>query len=227
MAELRKYDVIITSYGTLTNEYPIRRHGNNLSQADKDREERRLERHKGILFRVKFLRLILDEAHTIKNPAANVSVACCNLESFRQWCLTGTPFQNKVDDIYPLLRVLQVPYFKDRATFREQISGNAHGARKLREVLAPFSKRRTKDDLIAGKPIVLLPEKTVKITTLKFDEAEESLYKRVQEKMVETINKFLLEGTAVKKMYAMFFHNCMTSALTDTLATTFLLCFSD
>lgn len=156
------------------------------------------------MFRVKFFRIILDEAHIIKSPGANVSVAACNLDSVTQWCLTGTPLLNQVDDIFPLLRVLKVPFFRDRTAFRKEITKDSQGAKKLREILAPFLKRRTKDDKIAGKAVLVLPEKHVVWLDLTLDEDESKLYKQVQDSMVSELNKFLADGVAVKKVSHIF-----------------------
>lgn len=204
MTELERYDVIITSYGTLTPEYPIKKYGKPLTEDERYQDELRIDRNKGILFRVEFERLVIDEAHTIKSPGAIVSVATYNLRSVSQWCLTGTPLVNKVDDIYPLLRVLQVSFFRERKSFRNEISRSRQGATKLREILAPYLKRRTKDEKIAGLPVLTLPEKHLIWVDLKLDDDESSLYKQVEERMVSQINKYLREGIAVKRVNDMF-----------------------
>ena len=47
----------------------------------------------GPLFRAVFHRIVLDEAHTIKNATTKGAVACCKLQAIHRWCLTGTPIQ--------------------------------------------------------------------------------------------------------------------------------------
>jgi len=65
---LPKFDVVITSYGTLTSEANL-----------------------GPLFKVKWRRVVLDEGHTIRNAKTKVAVAACALQAQSRWVLTGTP----------------------------------------------------------------------------------------------------------------------------------------
>ena len=48
----------------------------------------------------------LDEAHNIKERATNTAKACFELESNYKWCLSGTPLQNRVGELYSLVRFL-------------------------------------------------------------------------------------------------------------------------
>lgn len=101
--ELAPYDVIVTAYTTLSSDLPIE-------------EDRR-----GPLGRLKFHRVILDEAHTIKNRNTQMAAACCRLESTYRWCLTATPIQNKIEELYSLLKFLRVRPYCEWAEFRMHI----------------------------------------------------------------------------------------------------------
>ncbi|XVE53400.1 hypothetical protein DITRI_Ditri02bG0201200 [Diplodiscus trichospermus] len=70
-----------------------------------------LPQGKSLLHSVKWERIILDEAHFVKDRRCNTAKAVLTLESLYKWALSGTPLQNRVGELYSLVRFLQiVPY---------------------------------------------------------------------------------------------------------------------
>ncbi|XP_015877766.1 ATP-dependent helicase rhp16 isoform X2 [Ziziphus jujuba] len=70
-----------------------------------------LPRKKSVLHSVKWDRIILDEAHYIKGRLCNTTKAVLALESLYKWALSGTPVQNRISELYSLVRFLQIsPY---------------------------------------------------------------------------------------------------------------------
>lgn len=103
----------------------------------------------GPLARVGWFRVILDEAQTIKNHRTQVARACCSLRAKRRWCLSGTPIQNAIDDLYSYFRFLRYdPYAVYKSfyhTIKVPISRNSvTGYKKLQAVLRAIMLRRTK-----------------------------------------------------------------------------------
>ncbi|KAI5292455.1 hypothetical protein KEM52_006345 [Ascosphaera acerosa] len=138
--ELDRYDVVITTYGTLSAEH---------AAFDGNRAE-------SGLFSNHWYRIILDEAHTIKNRNAKATKAACALAAEYRWCLTGTPMQNNLEELQSLIHFLRIKPYEDLATFKEQITkplNNGRGGlaiRRLQVILKAFMKRRTKDVLKEG-----------------------------------------------------------------------------
>ena len=90
-----EYDIVITTYGTLSTEY----------MPKKGKTPPPIPRQQG-LFSVNWRRVILDEGHQIRNPSAKSSLACSSLKSRSRWVLTGTPIINSLKDLYSLVRFL-------------------------------------------------------------------------------------------------------------------------
>lgn len=70
--------------------------------------EKRSVGAKSCLHLISWLRIILDEAHLIKDRSTSTAKAVFNLVSLYKWCLTGTPLQNRVGELYSLIRFLRI-----------------------------------------------------------------------------------------------------------------------
>ncbi|EGW13341.1 Ceruloplasmin [Cricetulus griseus] len=73
------------------------------------------------LHSIKWLRVILDEGHAIRNPNAQQTKAVLDLEAERRWVLTGTPIQNSLKDLWSLLSFLKLKPFIDREWWHRTI----------------------------------------------------------------------------------------------------------
>ncbi|XP_040997126.1 helicase-like transcription factor CHR28 isoform X2 [Juglans microcarpa x Juglans regia] len=160
----------------------------------------------GPLARVGWFRVILDEAQTIKNHRTQVARACCSLRAKRRWCLSGTPIQNAIDDLYSYFRFLKYdPYAMYKSfynTIKVPISRNSlHGYKKLQAVLRAIMLRRTKGTLIDGEPIIKLPEKKINLTKVNFSIEERAFYTKLEADSRTQFKAYAAAGT-VNQNYA-------------------------
>ncbi|KIJ70617.1 hypothetical protein HYDPIDRAFT_77257 [Hydnomerulius pinastri MD-312] len=96
--ELEKYDVILTSYAVLESCFRKQQSG--------FKRKGLIVKEPSPLHQIKWNRIVLDEAHNIKERVTNTAKACFELESNYKWCLSGTPLQNRVGELYSLVRFL-------------------------------------------------------------------------------------------------------------------------
>ena len=161
---------------------------------------------------VHWYRIILDEAHSIKNRNAKSSQACYALRSQYRWCLTGTPMQNNLDELQSLIRFLRIKPYDNLHSWREQIiepmkrRRGGLAMRRLQLFLRAIMKRRTKDVLkqegaltFGGKAAVEkgkearfnIVERKVEQITVDFTSAERRFYDRLSNKAESRIDRMI------------------------------------
>ncbi|KAJ7154612.1 SNF2 family N-terminal domain-containing protein [Mycena filopes] len=183
VAQIRNADIVLTTYGLVCSEH---------SPVDPDHPERRSE---SVLYTTKWWRVILDEAHTIKNRATKTAEGCFALQAKFRWCLTATPMQNKVEEFFPLLKFLRIKPLNEWGRFNDYIAkplskGNGGGLamKRLQVVLHHIMLRRTKDELAA---YLKLPARTVALLSCKFDPSEQQFYTALKAKVQTLVAKIL------------------------------------
>lgn len=110
------------------------------------------------------------------------SRASCSLVADRRLCLTGTPVQNKLDDVYALIKFLRLAPLDDKSIWTEYVGGPVKfnqpiGVARLQTIMKCITLRRTKESRgTDGEKILELPPRSDEIRYLEFDEREKKAY---------------------------------------------------
>jgi non-specific serine/threonine protein kinase len=102
--------------------------------------------------------LILDEAQNIKNPRSKAAIAAGQLQAGQRLCLTGTPLENHLGELWSLFNFLMPGWLGDSKSFtrdyRTPIEKNANEQRlaHLNGRIKPFVLRRTKEQVASELP---------------------------------------------------------------------------
>ncbi|KAH8668479.1 SNF2 superfamily RAD5 protein [Xylariales sp. PMI_506] len=192
-------DVIITSYGVVLSEFTqLASKGGNKAL------------HKG-LFSLDFFRIILDEAHTIKNRQSKTAKACYELSAQHRWVLTGTPIVNRLEDLFSLVRFLRVAPWNNFSFWRTFITVPFESKDFMRAldvvqtVLEPLVMRRTKDMKTPdGQPLVPLPPKQVEIVDIELSKSERDVYDFIFLRAKRTFSANVEKGTVMKAYTTIF-----------------------
>lgn len=116
-SEMLVYDqinIIICSYGKLESLHRKKQKIAKIFADDSAPSEAKFLLKKNVEFRfcdvydIQLERLVLDEAHTIKDSKSSTNTAISKIKSRRKWGLTGTPVQNRVGDLYSLIKFLKI-----------------------------------------------------------------------------------------------------------------------
>lgn len=119
--DLRTYDIVLTSYGTLGAEAKrLDVYMENEKKAGRRDVDQTLMKRLFPLLGPKslFYRVILDEAQCIKNKNARCAKAACTLKSIYRLCLTGTPMMNNVGELYSLIHFLRIKPYNELQRFQ-------------------------------------------------------------------------------------------------------------
>lgn len=153
--DLKALDVVIASYGTTKSDF------GSSPNAKKTKKRKRTT----TIFEQYFFRVVLDEAHTIRNTNSQTFRACMALKAQHRWGLTGTPLPNKPQDVQALLQFVRLEPWADTSVFRRAIAqplrgGDEQGLQLLRKTLQHIALRRSKSTIV-------LPEKQVQLVTIE------------------------------------------------------------
>ena len=161
-----KVHVIVTSYGTLVRDLAF---------------------HLGREYRL----VAADEASLLRNPDADASKALCKLDARARVALTGTPVENRIQDLWSIFRFVAPGYLGSRTDFKERYEAAGAGVQaspgllqRLRLRISPFVLRRTKDQVAKDLPDKIEIDEWL---TLPDDQAE--LYSSLAKAGLEEIGR--------------------------------------
>ncbi len=129
--------------------------------------------------------LVLDEAQAIKNPDSQRAKAVCALQARARLCLTGTPVENSLLDLWSQMRFLNPGLFGTRAAFLRRFKkASAAQLALLRQVLAPLVLRRSKAEVLTQ-----LPPLTETVEWVDFSKEERALYESLRRSAVRKLGQ--------------------------------------
>ena len=161
--QIPEYDVVLTTYPLLW------------------RDGEQLQQHEYHL-------LVLDEAQTVKNSRSRSAGVVRQLKARHRLCLTGTPLENHLGELWAQFDFLLPGFLGDSKSFtrlwRNPIEKQGDTLRRdlLARRLRPFILRRKKDDVATE-----LPPKTIIVRTVELEGSQRDLYETVRAAMDEKV----------------------------------------
>jgi superfamily II DNA or RNA helicase len=151
-----------------------------------------LWRDRAALETQQFHLLILDEAQTVKNAAGRSADAVRRLQARHRLCLTGTPLENHLGELWTQFDFLMPGFLGDARTFARlwrkpiEIGGETLRAQLLAQRVRPFILRRRKDEVATE-----LPPRTEVIKRLQLQGRQRDLYETVRVASDEQVRRVL------------------------------------
>ncbi|HEY8123068.1 MAG TPA: DEAD/DEAH box helicase [Myxococcota bacterium] len=141
--------------------------------------------------------VVLDEAQAIKNPDSQTARAAFALRAERRIALTGTPVENRLEELWSEMHFLNPGLLGGRADFDERVArplaaGDPDAAPRLRERLRPFVLRRRKAEVAPE-----LPPRTELVLHCVLSDAERAVYDAVRAATTPEVIARLAHGGSV------------------------------
>ena len=168
-AEIAAHDLVITSYALISRDADV------LAAQD-------------------WHIVVLDEAQTIKNPAAETTRLVAGLKGRQRLCLSGTPLENHLGELWSLFNFLAPGFLGSHKSFRSRyrLPIEKRGDETRRALLArrvrPFLLRRTKEEVATD-----LPPKTEIVEQVELEPAQRAIYESIRLAMHERVRKAIAE----------------------------------
>ncbi|KAF2829455.1 hypothetical protein CC86DRAFT_287097 [Ophiobolus disseminans] len=199
---LKGHDIILTTYSEVMKSYP-----KNEPPIECQTAEQKMtwwksvyDQQRGVLHRMQFLRIVLDEAQAIKNHMGRTSIACRALMAKHKWALSGTPILNSLTELYPYFKFLGVPHTGSFKIFKHNYcdTKDIENTERLLVRLSQFMIRRTHADRMFNAPILKLPQADQATFWCEFNPVERCIYEIVHQRFAKNINLWQKKGVLEK-----------------------------
>jgi SNF2 family DNA or RNA helicase len=153
-----------------------------------------LSRDLALFEQMEFSYFILDEAQNVKNQKSKVHSAAKKINARNSVALTGTPMENHLGELWAIFDVVMPNFLGDYKTFKQfyqtpiEQEHSQERQQSLREKVAPFMLRRTKE-----KVATELPPKTIMTRSVVFEGEQAKLYEGIRVSMEKKVREVIAE----------------------------------
>lgn len=142
--------------------------------------------------------LILDEAQAMKNPDSQAAEAACRVPAALKLCVTGTPVENRLEELWSLFHCVQPGLLGSRGSFRDRFgtpiaNGSKRARDDLRKRVRPFVLRRLKVNVAKD-----LPQRTDRVLRCTLSGEERAIYESVRSLTRADVAKMLGGGRTLQ-----------------------------
>lgn len=203
-SKIAHVDVVLTSYGTLASELKRKLRWEEKLKLNPGSIKAKSDECPVLDEKAKFHRVILDEAQWIKNRLTKTALAACRVDAKYRWCLSGTPMQNSVEEVFSLIKFCRIKPYNDWEKFNRDIArplknryqaAQERAMEKIQALLKAVLLRRTKKSEVDGQPILDLPEKHTIEDRAIFSQDQLDFYQALETQSRIQFNKFVKNGS--------------------------------
>ncbi|KAH8809176.1 SNF2 family N-terminal domain-containing protein [Xylogone sp. PMI_703] len=208
MIIVQDQDIVLTTYTEVMRSFSFPQEAEiiDLEDGDLDILPANATDELGYLHQISWYRIVLDEAHAIKNYRSRTSIACQRLQGEYRWCLTGSPLQNSLEELYPYIRFLRMEFTESFKDFRQWFCNPQNNDDKARidTLLDICMIRRTMKSTLLGRPVVSLPEPHADIQYVDLSREERLIYDITERRVRSYANEYFAADESERKPSCLF-----------------------
>lgn len=175
---INDYNIVITSYNTIASQF------------------KRSHIQTSWLLSYNWHRIVLDEAHIIKNHNTSIHRSICALKSTFRWCVTGTPIHNRHWDIFSMINFLQCKPFDNRNVWK--MMNDNKSCDRIKSIVNKIVLKRNKREINLN-----MPEHSIEYMYTQFNNEEKMVYdklKNMSNNAYETAVEATLSEVRIEQM---------------------------
>ena len=141
-------------------------------------------------------------AHIIRAPDKSFARSVCALKAEHRWAVTGTPIQNRLMDLFSLLKFLRCHPFDSLEIFKEHVmekwksQSDPNSVARLKTLINCVSLRRPKS-------VIDLPPREDETIIIDFNEAEREHYERIKQNTRRMLNTCSIDSAGPTFLYTL------------------------
>lgn len=202
---ISRHGIVITTYHEVMKSWPYANTPAHLMTDSVRREwwEKYFHKNLGPLHKIKFRRIVLDEAHLVKNHKGRMFQAVMGLHGKHRWMMSGTPVQNRRGEFYSMFAFLKVPHISSYGDFaKKYCDGSDDAEKRLQLMLRTIMIRRTLNNEMFGRPILVLPPLDHQTIEVQFNPVERAIYRIVKKRFIAKLNQWMAtHADSIKSQY--------------------------
>ncbi|KAB5535381.1 SNF2 family N-terminal domain-containing protein [Coniochaeta sp. 2T2.1] len=206
--DVEKADIVVTTYQEVCRGYPNKEKQRLIDNLELGERAASFQAALGKLFKVDWHRIILDEAHAIKNHLTHTFKACNSLRGKYRWALTATPLHNGLYEIYPYMQFIRADNAESFREFKQRTVGvTMEDVDRAKELMGDVMMLRRLETAFLGRALFQIPKThPLPNTWISLSEEENIVYRCIEDKVRQNFNRALAgKPSSRKKSMATFF----------------------
>ncbi|KAK1543853.1 SNF2 family domain-containing protein [Colletotrichum paranaense] len=200
--QLSSFNMVFASYHQIRDSIPNAKEKLEMLKkiVDPKKYQEWLQESTGVLHQIEWHRVVLDEAHAIKNHLTHSAFSCFELKAKHRWAVSGTPLINAATEFFSYLKFIRCDGIEEFSDYESEYRPGTQSRVKHNKLIHEVMYRRTQGDYFMGQPILNLPTTNPTHQYLRLSMEEMVIFRMMEACFRRKINHDIETGEASKQL---------------------------